>query len=94
MIPNESTNVPQGYDPVTLNQYLWFKLRCHECSPTEFQRLFEEIVVCLRQSCLEPKVRIGIKWSISPKTIRTKISRRTRLKPSACGLVNRQLRDP
>lgn len=36
--------VPQGYDPVTLYQYLWFKLRCHECSPTEFQRYFEKIV--------------------------------------------------
>jgi hypothetical protein len=34
----------QGYDPIMLNQYLWFKLRCHECSPTEFQHLFEQII--------------------------------------------------
>lgn len=36
--------VPSGYDPITLNQWLWFKYRCHECTPTEFQRLFEEVM--------------------------------------------------
>jgi hypothetical protein len=35
-------NIPAEYDPITLNQWLWFKYRCHESSPTEFQRLFEE----------------------------------------------------
>ncbi len=41
---NATVGIPQGYDPITLNQYLWFKLHCHECSPTEFQRFFEQIV--------------------------------------------------
>jgi hypothetical protein len=41
---NAAVGIPQGYDPITLNQYLWFKLRCHECSPTEFQRFFEQII--------------------------------------------------
>lgn len=36
--------VPSGYDPITLNQWLWYKYRCHECTPTEFQRLFEEVM--------------------------------------------------
>jgi hypothetical protein len=36
--------IPRGYDPITLNQWLWFKYRCHESTPTEFQRLFEEIM--------------------------------------------------
>lgn len=36
--------VPTGFDPITLNHWLWFKYRCHEASPTEFQSLFENIV--------------------------------------------------
>ena len=36
--------VPSGFDAITLNQWLWFKYRCHECTPTEFQRLFEEVM--------------------------------------------------
>lgn len=36
--------VPGGYDPTTLNHWLWFKFRCHEGSPTEFQRLFEDVM--------------------------------------------------
>src|SRR6266404_51373 len=36
--------VPQGYDSITLNHWLWYKYRCHECVPAEFQRLFEEII--------------------------------------------------
>ncbi|MBL8798021.1 MAG: SAVED domain-containing protein, partial [Planctomycetia bacterium] len=36
--------VPTAYDPVTLNHWLWFKYQCHECTPTEFQRLFENII--------------------------------------------------
>lgn len=36
--------VPAGYDPVTLNHWLWWKLRCHEGSPEDFQRLFEEVL--------------------------------------------------
>jgi hypothetical protein len=38
------TPVPQGYDPVTLNHYLWFKNRCHECAAADFQTLFENIM--------------------------------------------------
>lgn len=36
--------IPSGFDPITLNQWLWFKYRCQESSATEFQRLFEEIM--------------------------------------------------
>jgi hypothetical protein len=36
--------VPQGYDAITLNYWLWFKHRCHEGSATEFQSLFEAII--------------------------------------------------
>jgi len=36
--------VPQGYDPVLLNHWLWYKHQCHECSPSEFQVLFESII--------------------------------------------------
>ncbi len=35
---------PSGYDPITLNHWLWYKYQCHERSPTDFQRLFEEII--------------------------------------------------
>jgi hypothetical protein len=37
-------NLPAGYDPVTLNHWLWWKLRCHEGAPEDFQRLFEDVV--------------------------------------------------
>src|SRR5260370_40428288 len=37
-------NVPGGYDPFTLNHWLWWKLRCHEATPTEFQALFENVM--------------------------------------------------
>jgi hypothetical protein len=36
--------VPTGYDPVLLNHWLWYKYRCAECAPAEFQVLFENIV--------------------------------------------------
>jgi hypothetical protein len=36
--------IPSGYDPITLNHWLWFKYQCHECSPMEFQRLFENVI--------------------------------------------------
>jgi hypothetical protein len=39
-----SMAIPSGFDAITLNQWLWFKYRCQESSPTEFQRLFEEIM--------------------------------------------------
>lgn len=32
------------YDPITFNHWLWFKYLCHEGSPSEFQRLFENIM--------------------------------------------------
>ena len=37
-------HAPSGYDPITLNHWLWYKYQCHECSPAEFQRLFENIM--------------------------------------------------
>lgn len=37
-------NVPPGYSSTTLYQWLWYKYRCHECTSSEFQRLFEEII--------------------------------------------------
>jgi hypothetical protein len=37
-------DVPGGYDPFTLNHWLWWKLRCHEATPTEFQALFENVM--------------------------------------------------
>lgn len=36
--------VPAGYDPITLNHWLWFKYQCHESSPADFQRLFENVI--------------------------------------------------
>lgn len=36
--------VPTGYDPITLNHWLWFKYQCHESSPADFQRLFENVI--------------------------------------------------
>lgn len=35
---------PQGYDPVTLNQWLWWKLLCVEASFEGFQQLFESVM--------------------------------------------------
>jgi hypothetical protein len=35
---------PAGFDAVTLNHWLWWKLRCHEGSPEDFQKLFEEVI--------------------------------------------------
>ena len=32
------TMIPTGYDPISLNHWLWFKYQCHECSPADFQR--------------------------------------------------------
>jgi len=37
--------VPSSYDPVTFCHWLWFKYQCNEAPPTEFQRLFESIMV-------------------------------------------------
>jgi hypothetical protein len=36
--------IQTGYDPITLNHWLWYKYRCHEGSPTDFQKLFEDII--------------------------------------------------
>lgn len=36
--------VPSGYDPIMLNHWLWFKYQCHECSPADFQWLFENVI--------------------------------------------------
>jgi hypothetical protein len=36
--------VPGGYDPITLNHWLWWKYRCHQASPSDFQMLFENVM--------------------------------------------------
>lgn len=36
--------VPGNYDPVTLVHWLWWKLRCHEGSAEDFQKLFENVI--------------------------------------------------
>ena len=43
-----AATVPSGYDPVLLNHWLWYKYRCAECAPAEFQVLFENIVTVLQ----------------------------------------------
>ena len=47
--------VPAAYDPVTLNHWLWFKYQCHECSPADFQRLFENIIKRARPEFIQIK---------------------------------------
>jgi hypothetical protein len=37
-------DIPFGYDPILLNHFLWYKYRCSECSFSEFQILFENII--------------------------------------------------
>jgi SMODS-associated and fused to various effectors sensor domain len=39
-----SPRTPAGYDPVTLVHWLWWKLRCHEGSAEDFQKLFENVI--------------------------------------------------
>ncbi|WP_342379507.1 SAVED domain-containing protein [Myxococcus stipitatus] len=39
-----SPTTPGGYDPVTLVHWLWWKLRCHEGSAEDFQKLFENVI--------------------------------------------------
>jgi SMODS-associated and fused to various effectors sensor domain len=45
--------VPGGYDPVTLNHWLWFKYQCHESSPADFQRLFENVMKRVRPEFMQ-----------------------------------------
>ncbi len=47
--------IPAGYDPVTLNHWLWFKYQCHECSPADFQRLFENVIKRAKPEFLQIK---------------------------------------
>jgi hypothetical protein len=37
-------SIPSGYDPVTINHWLWYKCQCHEGPPASFQSLFENII--------------------------------------------------
>lgn len=39
-----SNQTPSGYDPVTLNHWLWYQYKCFTCAPDEFQNLFELII--------------------------------------------------
>jgi hypothetical protein len=43
MTPN-LPQVPSGYDPITLNHWLWWKLRCNEGSAEDFQKLFDNVI--------------------------------------------------
>ena len=36
--------VPQGFDPLLLNHWLWWKLLCHEADGDGFQLLFEKVM--------------------------------------------------
>ncbi|MCZ6688554.1 MAG: SAVED domain-containing protein [Planctomycetota bacterium] len=36
--------ITAGYDPFTLNHWLWWKVRCLEADGTAFQKLFEEVI--------------------------------------------------
>ena len=53
--------VPSGFDPITLNHWLWYKHQCHECSPADFQRLFEDIIKRTRPEfiAIKPYGKIG-----------------------------------
>lgn len=42
-----TSTVPSAYDPITLFHWMWWKLRCYEVSPQEFQRLFENVAARL-----------------------------------------------
>jgi len=37
-------DVPQGFDPLLLNHWLWWKMLCHEADGEAFQRLFEKVM--------------------------------------------------
>jgi len=47
--------IPTGYDPITLNHWLWFKYQCHECSSADFQRLFENVIKRARPEFIQIK---------------------------------------
>lgn len=53
--------IPSGYDPTTLNHWLWYKYQCHEGSANEFQRLFENIIKRAKPEFMQirPYGRIG-----------------------------------
>ena len=58
--------IPTGYDPVTLNHWLWFKYQCHECSPADFQRLFENVT-------WKDLLERGMVIAGSPETVRQRM---------------------
>ena len=53
--------IPTSYDPITLNHWLWFKYQCHDCSPADFQRLFENVIKRVRPQfiAIKPYGNIG-----------------------------------
>ena len=61
MILNLLTTNTDGYDPITLNHWLWYKYQCHEGSANEFQRLFENILKRAKPEFMQirPYGRIG-----------------------------------
>lgn len=44
--------IPPGYDPVLLNHWLWWKLKCFEAQGAEFQQLFERVMSRVRTDFL------------------------------------------
>lgn len=53
--------VPERYDPATLFHWLWWRVRCLEASPQEFQQLFEKVASKVRPDFMKvrPYGRLG-----------------------------------
>jgi hypothetical protein len=53
--------IPKNYDAITFNHFLWFRLKCHECPPAEFQSLFEKVTKTARPEFMQirPYGKIG-----------------------------------
>ena len=56
-----TTQAPDNYDPTTLFHWLWWRVRCLEATPTEFQSLFEKVAQRVRPDFVKvrPYGRLG-----------------------------------
>jgi hypothetical protein len=56
-----STQALKNYDSITFFQWLWWRIRCLEATPTEFQSLFEKIAQRAREDFIKirPYGKIG-----------------------------------
>lgn len=45
--------IPNNYDPITFNHFMWFRLKCLECPPSEFQSLFEKVTKTARPEFMQ-----------------------------------------